>query len=785
MPSPRTPSPELARVRGIRPIYSFPEVEEFVRRHKTGTKNEFAADEKLVNDLNKKNHSFEAWVLTLVRHTSKRSEYLFVVKEDPEVRLPTTGEICKVRIALDDGSNSRFWDARRVENPVEVLSIKNSSGGKLAAFVATVPKAETFEGLAPLPSSVSQTEIDVELSGANSITINFMLIPSEATKDSELGSLDLLYGRHANCSVRQEKAFEYFVTLRNPEFFVDLYELLPHIKPTVSDPLFPQSKLGKMFSSLNHQQREAFMNGFASIPCGICVLPGGPGAGKTHFNLFTIAMAQLQPLPQQKHSRPQDSNKSAKVLFIVDMNSPVDDVANRMLRLYEDLGMSKKVIRMKGWGAEVKLSSKLNEAEDAHGDTIHVDFTNSFIRLIKTISLGLGPAHTHTCRAPTLDEAAWEMFEDFKSTKYEELAEFLQAELWESEEVIPLRFRRLVYHLYRDTLAAADFVATTPVAAHNHFKGMFRPDLVYFDEAPHARELCNLIAIANFDPMAWIFCGDYRQTVPYVGSGGPDSVNEFADQMRVSMMERAAKADVIQHELLINHRSFGGLHQLASDLWYRGTMTSGTDTNTIPLVRMRRYLSNVAGGIPCKIPRILVKLKGCPRPRMDGTSCWSPEHTNWVMNRVRELLSDPKFIHPRRQELGTILIISPYKCAYEHYRNEIKKLPAWARKRVEARTVDVVQGHEADFVFLDLVKEKSTAFLDNANRLCVAVTRARLGESILMHPEMSESYTFMFKSIHLIRMHIEYSKHATPPSDSGSPLKVMGTLSGYAERRIS
>jgi regulator of nonsense transcripts 1 len=25
---------------------------------------------------------------------------------------------------------------------------------------------------------------------------------------------------------------------------------------------------------------------------GICILPGGPGVEKTHFNLFTIAIAQ-------------------------------------------------------------------------------------------------------------------------------------------------------------------------------------------------------------------------------------------------------------------------------------------------------------------------------------------------------------------------------------------------------------------------------------------------------------------------------------------------------------
>ncbi|KAK4458386.1 P-loop containing nucleoside triphosphate hydrolase protein [Cladorrhinum samala] len=737
----------------VQPIYSFPTVDEFARRHKAGTKAEFAADEKVVHDLNRKNLPYTAWVLAKLRQTRKRSEFFILVRPHADARLPAIGEIAKLRIVLGDDAQTRFWDARRVENPAGLFGVRAIDAAKLGAFVITVPNSDAHEALQPLSSAA---HVDLELSSENAVHVNFMLIASEATKDSELGALELLHGPHANCTERQEHAFRWFVKLRDPEFFVDLHDALPHIRATLRQSSFANSKLGKMYASLNQQQKSAFLDGFRKMPCGICVLPGGPGAGKTHFNLFTIAMAQLHPMPGRNKRKTHQPERSAKVLFIVDMNSPVDDAANRMVRLYEDLGMAKQVIRMKGWGAEVKLSHKLNEAEDAaaaHGDVITVDFTNSFIRTIKAMALGPTVAAERSSRAPTLDEAAWRRYERYKATQYQEIDTFLATELWETDEVIPLRFRRLVYNLYRDTLAAADFVATTPVAAHNHFKGLFRPDLVYFDEAPHARELCNLIAIANFEPIAWIFCGDYRQTVPYVGSGGPDCENGFAAQMRISMMERAAKANVIKHELLINHRSFGGLHQLASDLFYQKKMTSATDTDTVPLIRMRRYLRNLAGRQCCKVPRLVVSINECQKAKMDGTSCYNPQHTRWVMNRVHELLADPKFLQARRQELGTILIISPYKRAYEQYKKEIKKLPRWARERVEARTVDVVQGYEADFVFLDFVKEKSTQFLDNPNRLCVAVTRARIGEIILVHPDMPKSSTFRHKNMYLNRMY--------------------------------
>lgn len=256
---------------------------------------------------------------------------------------------------------------------------------------------------------------------------------------------------------------------------------------------------------------------------------------------------------------------------------------------------------------------------------------------------------------------------------------------------------------------------------------------VYFDESPHARDLCNLIAIANFDPIAWIFCGDFRQTVPFVGSCDE---NIYREQMQVSMMERAARANAIQYELLINHRSSGGLHQLASTMWYGGRMVSGNAQSPASLQQVRKYLERFMDGRPCTVPRLLVHIKNCGPEARDGTSAWNPSHTAWVMARVREILHDAEFA------ARTILIISPYKKAFSEYKNEIKKLPSWAQKRVEARTVDVVQGHEADFVFLDLVKEKSTKFLDNPNRLCVALTRARLGEFVVVHPKMTESQTF-------------------------------------------
>ncbi|KAK4142181.1 P-loop containing nucleoside triphosphate hydrolase protein, partial [Dichotomopilus funicola] len=773
-------------------LLAFAGVEEFARRHRGGTEAEFLGNQKLVEETNKRNLQFQSWFVSTTRKTSKRVEYLVVVRpgQGGEGSIPQLGEPAKLRVALGDDNFTRFWDARRLETPATALRAAANPSEKLTYFKVTSPIADAHQGVRTLldfPAAEADDNTDdtadttscdreVALTNENSVLVNFLLVASEATKNSELGALDHLWGRFANASEQQTLAFKYFVTLRDPEFFVDLHQQIPHLKGAMDDPTWPGSPLEKKFARLNPQQKAAYLEGFRRLECGICILPGGPGAGKTHFNIFTIAMAQSQPLPRPVMIKGKPTRRYAKVLFIVDMNAPVDDVANRMVATYKELGMNKVCIRMKGWGSEISSSDRLNSVEDAgSGDVVPVDFSKGFLETAKLMGTD---DPRRTCQALTLDEAAWEHYDKFKSTQYEGLTEYLNTDLWEEAEIVPFRFRCLLYHLYRDTLENADFIATTPVAASNHFKGMFKPDLVYFDEAPHARELTNLIAIANFEPIAYIFCGDHRQTIPFVGSAGDDDENPFKQQMQTSMMERAAAAGVIHYELLMNHRAFGGLEQLASVMWYDGKMISGNESTPASVTHMLSYLGQFKDGKPCTTPRLLVHLKNCGPESRDGTSAWNPSHMTWVMERINELLLDHEFKHAERDQPGTILVISPYKKAFHEYKKEIKKLPAWAQKRVETRTVDVVQGHEADFVFLDLVKDRSTKFLDNPNRLCVALTRARIGEIVMMHPNMVHSATFKRNSENLRPIHELCSKagqvvHVDPATSSRVALPLV------------
>lgn len=212
--------------------------------------------------------------------------------------------------------------------------------------------------------------------------------------------------------------------------------------------------------------------------------------------------------------------------------------------------------------------------------------------------------------------------------------------------------------------------------------------------------------------------------------------------MLVSMMERADRRGVIRQSLLINHRAYGGLQQLASRLFYQKNMISGHQEELFPpsVSHIQRYLERFLNpGQKLREPRLLAYDTSRSESRV-GTSWFNQRHIDWVMQRVSELLPDPMFRQVGKDARGTILIISPYKESYMKYRKAIKSLPAsWQTRlnvqgRVEARTVDTVQGGEADFVFLDFVRSEASSFLDDPNRLNVALTRARQGEIIMMHP---------------------------------------------------
>ena len=215
----------------------------------------------------------------------------------------------------------------------------------------------------------------------------------------------------------------------------------------------------------------------------------------------------------------------------------------------------------------------------------------------------------------TLDQAAWQLF-----TRQPGRFPKLRQKLHELKQLYinPQRshkpssdsdFRESLLPLYREALVMADFIATTPVAAaHAYFSHNWHPDLVFFDEAAHAREASTLIPLAfQQKPLAYIYLGDPKQSKPF-------TVDEKI--LRVSALQRAEERGAVNARLFMNRRAHGGLEQLPSKIFYEGqmlpdpclartgflnrhrTLRSGSTPREVRTVRFRDFWDRLKRGSP-------------------------------------------------------------------------------------------------------------------------------------------------------------------------------------------
>jgi regulator of nonsense transcripts 1 len=448
----------------------------------------------------------------------------------------------------------------------------------------------------------------------------------------------------------------------------------------------------------------------------------------------------------QSKRRPGAKRRSP-ILFLVDLNKTVDDAADRYYNLCKEAGLKLRIVRMHGWPYEIRNSSKLNTTTSGGNGEQDTDFTKKFLATMsinRSIQAGRNPD-----KAPTLDEAAWEYYEKHKDDGFLTLKRVLMrmdaGEVLNHDDWKTLRIQ--VTKLYTAVLKQTDFIATTPVAVYGSFAKHFKPDIVFVDEAPHARELTTLIPIAYFEPIAWIFTGDVNQTRPFVKSGDVrDTIkkglefNPYAEQMRLSLMARAAKVGAINSSLLINKRAYGNLQKLPSTLFYQGRMISGySSTKQFPetVSYLRTYLEKLGGGRKLKENRAVIALTKS-KEEIQCHSFWNPANHQWVVGQVEELLQDPDFrCVTDVEQPGRVMIQTPYSVAMRQYAHTVKQWPVEWQTRVEVLTVDRAQGNQADVVFLDMVRTTRPGFMDEPQRMNVAITRARQAEVILMHPGMT------------------------------------------------
>lgn len=490
----------------LTPLYAFDDPAEYHRRHSSGVLKEFENESREVNAFNAKQTQFKAWVLANLYRGKDNSFWVFLVRpadSSAEILFPREGESCEILLWSKSGKvqrSEKYWEAERIENPAASFGVAKEDAQRMPAFKVKIPGNLPEDFLRPLQDDPEEVGYDAPnrlakkfaLSDKKAVRITIKLRLSSATKDAEFGAIEKLFKNPNNeLTDKQKAAFKYLLDFKDVPFAVNLFQHFPHLRDPLNNPGGMPPKVVTMLKGFNAHQRMAYRTVLSSLPCGICIIPGGPGAGKTHWNLVLTAAIQSKNLIF--HGPEDFSNRSAKVLYILDINKPLDDTCNKIVRLYKSLGLRKHAVRLYGW----PYSRKQGKA---------IDFSDKFLTMAR-MNRFRRQSFNESCLAPTLDELAWDKFQANKTGRYRELYNAVNATLRGRKNVDAQAMKELTGQLYREVLDTVDFIATTPVPAATRFHGLYKPDIVIFDESPHAREASTMIAIAQYEPIAWFFSG--------------------------------------------------------------------------------------------------------------------------------------------------------------------------------------------------------------------------------------------------------------------------------------
>ncbi len=268
----------------VPPILQFSDPSEFRTRHGSATTEEFLEQQLIVDEFNKEEKEFSAWVIMAPGFKQHWRGYIFRVSLTKDSKVaPGIGQSCRLRFVNNDGEASSWFFCRR--GP-EVISM-HESWSSLIELVVDVPGSglgDFEECLVPLFDGAIMPSKTVRIDRNKSVTVQLQLEVSKATMLAELGALDrLVNGKAGKGGI---DAFHFLMDFKKPTKIVDLYDTFPHLA-NLND--IPDSRLReelkKVVDGFDEDQTKAML-GMSSLPEGICFVPGGPGAGKTWWVLM-------------------------------------------------------------------------------------------------------------------------------------------------------------------------------------------------------------------------------------------------------------------------------------------------------------------------------------------------------------------------------------------------------------------------------------------------------------------------------------------------------------------
>ncbi|KAK0729893.1 AAA domain-containing protein [Lasiosphaeris hirsuta] len=472
-------------------------------------------------------------------------------------------------------------------------------------------------------------------------------------------------------------------------------------------------------SGILYETKKAAYAALDNLVQNIKWIIGVAGTGKTKFLQFIILMAIFGD---------KEKTHLTKTIYFVNQNTGVNDFSSDLFH-FEELNANNAVIRLHNFETEVEdwMQDRVTknrreipfDSDDAKRACAGID--DHFLAQHQLAQLALDMNNIRSqkkkkkLKSLSLNEAAYRYFQE-RPSEYPDLKDAL--EKYDPEKSTDIK--ESVTKLYRDFLEQFTGVVTpTPHAGClSKFVRHFKANICLLDEAAKVGDLTLLQIIRKHEPNFLL----------------------AQEQLKISTLERAANiGGIVTSSLTVNHRGRGGLVALPSKIIYHHYMqpaVKGKDAWPTETVAWHSFLVAKCPRLSDDTQRILVELQGATTKKL-GTSSFNTEHVAYACDVAIEAVRDHN-LRGLNGKAKDVLIISFYTAQVFQYQRELDRrmrkgeLKQDERQQIILRTVDSSQGFSADFVIVDFVQAFCPGFTCDRQRVCVALTRDRQAEVILM-----------------------------------------------------
>ncbi|XP_075151258.1 NFX1-type zinc finger-containing protein 1 [Haematobia irritans] len=287
-----------------------------------------------------------------------------------------------------------------------------------------------------------------------------------------------------------------------------------------------------------------------------------------------------------------------------------------------------------------------------------------------------------------------------------------------------LRTLKTMFQFYVAREKSIIGMTTTCAAKTNFLFRLLKSKIVIFEEAAEILESHIVACLTPFTQHV-IMIGDHQQLQPYTSNYQLQQMSH----MNISLFERLFKTHPNPMVLRTQYRMHPKIAHLLCNTIYKDLES---DVSVCEYPAIRQMSTNLF---------FMTHKKSEAKTEQDSSLYNSYEVTQ-VVQLALHLVQNALY------DVGDIQILSPYAKQVDMIRKQLQQ--HLALQSLKACTVDSFQGLESNIVILSLVRSNSIpqiGFLKQANRICVALSRAKHGMYCIGNLELLSSCSSIWKEI--------------------------------------